>query len=886
MREELLQKIKEDESLLHLFLIVKLNNFTFAEQRKGLARTKTDANFRKLSYEDFAYLDYLIGKWKNTKEDTVDEIVEEEVKRKVRNIEAQDLEPPTIEEQIEAKEKLRTLKLKEHKLYLADLEELKENIDLEFIIRAFFVFYELAVKSDTGLLFSIGNFIKSIEDCKEEDVKTSLKNYIKDLLKVKSREPIEVNLETIKASLTEEELKNYTYYFHLCRIVDILKRAFLSHTKDKLFSYSRERIEEKLEKYNKEPKKEDIEAFIRTLEDATTQTYKDLSTKEALEKLIGIILAFIDYARKCDEANLSFATTLSEIKEEYNIAFIEVEEDEEPLEVIAEAEEERSRLLTTKYLEVKENLSKIVANEFLEESKTNEPVRELFKAYASKDLEDILKEDLETTETPRTFLESLNLSKEEAKKEEHLEDIEEGLEEDIELTNEEIELAKLNKWTKTNVSLINNDIKLASQRVANFNEKPLATKINRLKELESKNTLTEEELEEKQELKDNIEEALREKERLESKLEDANEDLKELREDYINERDTKNKKELGRLIKKIEKDTTSIKTLIDEKFTKTGSYLQLSQDFTTGAELLVSNEGNIQLTINNNDLRKYNAEVERLVYYIENIFYHTLEENRGYYLIDIDDYAERTGRKYSTKLLKNIDDALEVLQNETFIQIGQYKGLNFKGKIKRLGSYFTIEPKGSYEEIENASRKTGYIITLDKAYSDILWHNKGQYWASIPNAIMKLKNPLTRGLGFYLYETLKKGIKEPGYYVRKFYMKTIIDALNKRGLLATNTNNRYSRRVIEPLRDAFNELKDIKLISYEEEGKGKNKDTTNPFKYYDEFLVGKKNLEQVFEQLTITIKFLVYDKGLYDKILTTNVKYSKERKKKKATNKK
>lgn len=883
MREELLKAIKEDEELLNLFLIVKLNNFTLEEQKKGKARTKIDGAFNYLSYDDLIYYDYLISKWKTYTEDNIKEIVEEELKERVEDLKLKGNEP-TEEEIEEARENLETLKLTSHKLYLADLEELKENIDLEFITKALFVIYDLVIFSDLVFLHNLGDIVKTLEDHSDEEIATDLKKLIRDIVKAKGKTIIETSIDTIKASLTEAEIEDYSYYFHLCRYGETIKKVAIAHAKGKLLAHPKERALEKINAFLIEPNKESVETFIATLEDALEIELTGLTIEELLRKLATFISKSIAYSRQVDEAQVSLNTMLHDLKEKYKVDLVRVEDEETAVAEIELANEERHLELAKKYDKVKKHLALIDAKDFIEDEDKNLAIKEVFRGLASNNelIEEVIDfRPVKNEDDPRNFLESLDLNKKESPKKDAEAETEVDQKEEIALTEEELEEAKLGKWTKTNSSPINTDIKIASQRVANFKEKPIASKIKRLKELEILKNPTEEELLERKELKKEVDELLKEKEALEERLEEANVDLKELREEYINETDTKNKKELGRLIKSIEKDTNKLKTTIDEKFTKTNSFLQLSQDFTTGAELLVSNEGNIQLTINNNDLGKYNAEVERLVYYIENLFYHTLEENRtGYYLIDVDDYKDRTGRTYSTKLLRNIEDALDVLQSETFTQIGTYKGYNVKGKIKRLGTYFTLEPKGTYENVENTSRKTGYIITLDKAYSDILWQNKGQYWASIPNAIMKLKSPITRGLGFYLYETLKKGINEPGYYVRKFYLKTIVDALNKRGLLATNTSNAYSKRVIEPLRVAFNELRDIGLIAYEEEEDKKGK-TSNPFKYYDEFLVGKKNLEQVFEQLTITIKFLVYDKELYDKILETKTKYKIENKKKK-----
>lgn len=888
MREELLKKIKENADLLQLLLIVKLNNFTLADRKKGLAKTRISGAFNYISYEDYIYLNYLIEKWKNTNQDNVEEIVNEEIENRLDYLEAQNIEKPTEKEIVEAKEELIERRLAEHKLYLADLEELKENLDLEFIGKAFYIFYDLVVYSDLIFFLKLGKIVKTIEDHNEEPIATDLKKMLRDLIRTKGKNPIELNKDVIKASLNEEEKEDFNYYFQLCKIGEAIKRVALAHTKGRLFRHPKERVEEEMNSYLLKPNKEDIDTLKQALTSATEEDYTILDTEELLSKLENFIKASISYSRQCDEISLLLEVILKDIRNKYNVAEITLKGDLRSEADIREAIEEQRLLnleeLHKKYNNAKKYLAKIDAKEFLEDAEEDLAIKETLKSLASNDLlEEALNfKPVKNEEDPRDFLESLDLNKEKTNIYE-LEALEEK-QENLTLTEEDIKEAKFNIWTKTNTSPINSDIKVASQRIANFNEKPIASKIRRLEELEALTEPTEEEKLERGELKTEVEALLLEKASLEEKLGQANEDLRELQEDYINEKDPKNKKELGSLIKAINKQKNKIETTIGEKFTKTNSYLQLSQDFTTGAELLVSNEGNIQLTINNNDLRKYNAEVERLAYYIETLFYYTLEEKRdGYYIIDIEDYAEKTGRVVSSKLKKQIEDALEVLVKEEFTIKKEYKGFNIKGIIRRIGDFFTIEPKGTYENIENTSRKTNYAITLGKTYRSILWYNKAQYWASIPSAIMKLKNPLTRGLGFYLYETLKKGIKEPSYYVRKFYIKTIIDALNKRGLLATNTSNKYSRRVIEPLREAFNELRDIGLIGYEE--KETNKENMNPFRYYDEYLVGKKGLERAFQERPIFIKFLVFDKALYDKILETNRKHYIENKKRKTRTK-
>ena len=114
-----------------------------------------------------------------------------------------------------------------------------------------------------------------------------------------------------------------------------------------------------------------------------------------------------------------------------------------------------------------------------------------------------------------------------------------------------------------------------------------------------------------------------------------------------------------------------------------------------------------------------------------------------------------------------------------------------------------------------------------------------------------------------------------GYYKKRFKIKTLVNALIKKGLLQTSKSNRYSRRIIEPLKETLNFLEDIGLIEY----------NTNAFMIYEgdeekgiKGLLGSSEdiIKKAFEDAKIDIAFKVYDKETYDDILKKNLGY-KER---------
>ena len=870
MREKLLKLVKDDKELLQLFLIIKLNNFTTLEQKEGKTKTKINGAFNYLSYEDLLFYDFLIEKWKSATKENIEKIVTEEIENRLELIKAEDGDTPTKEEIEKAKEGLAETKLTEHGLYLESLKELEENIDLEFIGKALFIFYDLVVYSDLLFFLKLADLIKTLEDHNKEPIAEAIKDYLKDLININDTET-SLNKKNVKDALNNS--KDASYYEELKKTANTFKIIAIAHTRNHILRHPKERIAEKMNYYLLEPNKEDIETLKRVLTDTLEEDYNGLGVEELKDRLKHFIYACLSYAEECDRTGLYISAFLEELEEKYNINNLAIDPNITNEGDIAEEKEikhmERAKLLDIKYLDTKKHLATLEAKDITKESNKNIAVLEVLKGLTSNNmLESILELDA-SKKSNKKLIEALGLT-EKAEPTEFI-------------RKEEIESAPPNIWIKTYTLPLNDNMRATSQRFINL-KNPITNKLSRLKELEEIEKPSKDEEIEKNELKVEIEKYIKEKEQLEEEIAKTEESIKELGDQLLDE-EIEDKKSIEILLKQKHKQKEEQKAELEEKYLNKRNYIQLRQDYTTGEQVLVSNEGTIELTIKNSTLKKYNAEVERLSYYIENLFYNTPKDKRNdYYIIDLDDYAEATGRVLSTKLRKNIGDALDCMQEETFINIEEYNehGLYIKKdqKIKRIGSTTKIDAMDTRGPIKNHSRKARFYIALDKLYIDILWNYEARFWASIPNTIMKIQNPLTRGLGFYLYEDLKRNLNGTGYYTRHFTkIGIIIKALNKKKLLATNTSNRYSRRVIEPLKEAFNELVDLGLITYDEE----NDD--NAFKYYEDHLIGHKDIQKTFEAKPITITFEVYDNKLYDKILTTRQNNRKKNNRKKQNKK-
>ena len=442
------------------------------------------------------------------------------------------------------------------------------------------------------------------------------------------------------------------------------------------------------------------------------------------------------------------------------------------------------------------------------------------------------------------------------------------------ITEEEEEKARLSEWTKINVSEPNTDIRNIEHIIASYTKTPLDESIAKLDELRKKQELeelTDEDLEEKRNLEEDIEHEKQIKETIINKLELSNIKIKQLQEEII-ETPSYNKERLTKLKNDLKKERTTNKKLKIEKeieVDRKNNYLQIKKDLDTGLDLvnITSTNGKLEATLESRYLNKKSDEIERLSYFLEDRFYNMHEENKGNYIMfSLNDYADATGRTNKQELREKLENAIKLKASLTFKVKTPYKNFNIEGEIKQIGSNFRVEAKEEKNGIENDTNEIQYIVYLDPFYKDaILWKGKGNYWASIPNELMKIENRLARGLGFYLYETLRKGLKGEGSYIRKFYMRTIIEKLDEKNLLPTGKTIKPIHR-IKPLKEAFNQLEELGLISTNQES------PNNPFNYYETELVGKRNLEERFKELQITIKFLVYDKDTYDRISTRNDK--------------
>lgn len=452
----------------------------------------------------------------------------------------------------------------------------------------------------------------------------------------------------------------------------------------------------------------------------------------------------------------------------------------------------------------------------------------------------------------------------------------EDIEEPIGITEEEENKARLNEWLKTNVSEPNTDIKKIEHLIARRTRTPKQEKIARLNELKALYDPTEEELAEIKELEEDIKQDLQIEKEILDNIELNNLKLKEKEEELAETPSYKidKIKMLKSDIKKLKENSKKLQEEKEIEIDQNNKPLQIRKDLATGLDLVDITNGKLQATMQSRYLGRKAEELERLSYFLEDRFYNMHEEDKkGYISFSFNDYAEATGRTNKSELREKMENALDLKASMTFKVNTPYKNFNISGEIKTLGTHFKIEPREEKNGIENNSNENVYIVYLDQFYRDaILWKGKGDYWASIPRKLMKIDNPLARGLGFYLYETLRKGLKGEGYYIRKFYMETIIEEMEKKGLLATGKTIKYSVRVINPLKEAFSILEQEELISTN------NESPKNPFNVYENELLGKRHLEERFKEQAIIIKFLVYDKETYDKVNERNNKKKTTRK--------
>ena len=427
--------------------------------------------------------------------------------------------------------------------------------------------------------------------------------------------------------------------------------------------------------------------------------------------------------------------------------------------------------------------------------------------------------------------------------------------------------------------------KLASLEAKKTKSPTDATKIKKLKEQIDKQ-------------EESLEEAKQRRQALEDRIKKNEQNIKELSDYYLSidtdedieaEDKANEKRKTSKNITKLQKELALDKKALNNR----GLFLQLATN-EKNEQIVTTTEGTITLSFRNSEeiIKSFTYETTKLLRYLQNIVYDTpLSKTDDFILIDIDEYTEATGRKPSNykRVRTQVKDALELITNEYFRITGKAKKGNIEidGAFVLVDAYFLIKAGDEKEGVVNDTGKTTLAIHLGKAWRNILLSERAFQWASIPKVLDRISNEevkqhydntnalLVTELGYYLYETLRKNLKGKGYYKKRFKIKTLVNALIKKGLLQTSKSNRYSRRIIEPLKETLNFLEDIGLIEY----------NTNAFMIYEgdeekgiKGLLGSSEdiIKKAFEDAKIDIAFKVYDKETYDDILKKNLGY-KER---------
>lgn len=860
MNEKLKNAILENEDLLEQLLAIHFNNITANEEETKdfniteYLKGNFSEPFKDAFYIDIDYYIELLNKWKNS--NAIDKLNEA---LKENSIEY------TEEELKEAKEKYEELAEAEKGLYKEELAFLENNLNINFLNKAYFVFYDAGLSGCLIILFAISKLFYTINKYKDTPIAEELRNYLKEV--INEKEVNNTNKDIIE-KITNED-KDFNAFYHNVNIGIAFSEIMLTASRGSYFA--KNILDETTLNYreNKSNILEDLGAKNKEPKEVVADYLLELKNFKRLDELFNTV---------ANEIGLY----ISEVLERNNLTLqtaYTVEDDE------------KIRQLTT-------NTFNELATISLEDKERTKS----FKNYAVIKLLSILALD---SETKKLVEDALNLlepkkTKEEIRRESYL------TFNDLEPVGKE--------WAKVNVSEYSTAIMNLHTGIATYNENNIEAKqrslntINyKINKLEEEDILTDEQLLELAELEqereiaeEELDQATKHLEEIETKIKEETLELNKATKELIalNDAELTRKEillETKKLKRKIKDLTTSIAIHKKAKESR-GLYLQLAQD--EGQSVITAKEdfkgGSVVMYINNKvDIeRHFTREATRFLRYLQGIAYNLPFEKYKKedipIILDLDDYLEETGRKPTAikSVRKQLEQALDLLHQEYYRISGASNKYNLKitSKFSLIGDYDIIEPLEEVNGIVNSTNKITFAVRIGSTYKKILFNEAVMQWASIPKLLNRLtdkeikqkgyttKLEVVQDLGFYLYETLRKNLNKEGYYKRTFTLKTLVEQLTKSGALATNKTNTYNRRVIEPLEDALNFLQEeLRLISY----------STQAFSIYagdlelgEKGLAGSKEgiIKKAFENAKITITFKVYDKATYDRIAEQNKK--------------
>ena len=885
MNENIKRIIIEDENFLRLFAIVDVNNNSYAEKDKEFIEEYRKkhfyAPFKVLTTDDVDYYNYLLDKWKNS---TIESKLEELLKEN----------PNTPKEAIEeAKEKLQEIVETEQALYKDTLKMVASELSDEFINKTFYVYYAMGLTMFLIFEKTLNYYFYLINRYNGTEYAKELRELIKEVVENEDTDAygdVKQTLERLKKNTLEDvDAFDFTKYYNTIQIGLAFSELLYYGAKGQDFT------KDKKEKYENEY----LNGKESLLEDVRLVSTDDEDIASSLNLTLN---NYIRVAKLFDKVEQFLRNRIFTLAEKHGIdIFKDAPANEEEQKHISSLSVEKlaevNTLRITNFVrsrEFKKDTIKKVVNIFSYDAET--------KALVNDPLEDI--------ENPREYrIRSLEQPSEPVE----VEIVEPTLRISQQRDHSLNDLEPVSReWQKVNVNEINTDIMNAHNSIATYNEDDIEGKTKTLEEtkeklasLEAKKTKSPTDATKIRKLKEQIEklqesldEAIARRKTLEEKIKANEESIKELSDYYLSidadedieaENKAKEKRKTSRNIDKLQKELALDKKALNNR----GLFLQLATN-EKNEQIVTTTEGTITLSFRNSEeiIKSFTYETTKLLRYLQNIVYDTpLSKTDDFILIDIDEYAEATGRNPSNyrRVRTQLEEALKLITNEYFSVTGKAKkgNIEISGAFVLVDAYFLIKAGEEKEGIENTTGKRTLAIHLGKAWRNILLSERAFQWASIPKVLDRISNEevkknydntnalLVTELGYYLYETLRKNLKGKGYYKKRFKIKTLVNALIKKGLLQTSKSNRYSRRIIEPLKESLNFLEDIGLIEY----------NTNAFTIYEgdeekgiKGLIGSNEnvIKNAFEDAKIDIAFKVYDKETYDDILKKNLGY-KER---------
>ena len=411
--------------------------------------------------------------------------------------------------------------------------------------------------------------------------------------------------------------------------------------------------------------------------------------------------------------------------------------------------------------------------------------------------------------------------------------------------------------------------------------------------LEAKEIRTEEEIQELMDLDAEIEEKQKEIKELEEDQKDREQKIIELEEEIKTKEKLKEETkpykeaEIKKLNEDIKKARKRLKIEKEHQLEeqKENKYIQLALNENTQTPVISATEQSVNASIEATTPLEYSIENVRLTNFIENYYFSRPQNERdNTILFTLGNYADFYGLEPSTYLKKSIlEDANNKYKvNMRIIEDTEHYRANTDFRL--IQGKRTIEYK-DIEENKGFSREDRIEIVISDFYKGMLEQSGKNYIALLPRVINQLASKRETHLAFevanYIYKVIVRNNVKNGLGITHIAIErkigVFIDYLEKRGAFQKNKTNRYSRRVVDPLKEAFNNLVDLGIIELTDE------EESNPFIFYDNATKKQKN-EKYFKERNIILAIKIIPKEYME--IYEDFKDFNKKKKKRTTRKK